>query len=86
MILQRTSGLDGDGHLAVDLPESRTVQRGDESGGTDPLRGKKLSPGQRGTSCNQTEISRTEIIFVRMLNIGKSIESLSDCVKMHFIP
>lgn len=60
--LWRPSGLDGDGRLAEDLPERRTVQSGDHSGGAGPQRDEKLGPGQRGASCDQTETRKVRVI------------------------
>lgn len=56
-----SSGLDGDKHLAGDLPESRTVQSSEHPGTAGPLRGEKLGPGQGGASCDQTETSRVRV-------------------------
>lgn len=42
-----SSGLDGEGHLPLDLPEGGTVQSGEHTGGAGPLRHEHLGPGQR---------------------------------------
>lgn len=59
--VQWSSGLDGDRRLAVDLPESGTVQSSDHPGAAGPLRGDKLGPDQRGASCDHTETSRVGV-------------------------
>lgn len=67
MILQRSSGLNGERRLALDLPESRAVQDSDHPGAASPVRGEKLGPGQGGACWDQTEtnrvIVRTVMIF-----------------------
>lgn len=56
------SGLDGDGRLARDLPESRTVQGHHHPSGPAPLWGEKLGPGQRRASCDHTETKMDRVV------------------------
>lgn len=57
----RSSGLDGDRRLAVDLPESGAVQSNDHPGAASPLRGEKLGPGQGGAPWDHTETSKARV-------------------------
>lgn len=56
-----SSGLDGKRRLAVDLPESRTVQSSDHPGGASPVWGEKLGPSQGGAVWDQTETSEVRV-------------------------
>lgn len=61
VILLRSSGLDDERRLAVDLPESRTVQSRDHPGAASPLRDEILDPGQGGAPRDQTETSKARV-------------------------